>query len=219
MGNAFIVRRGGMGKAFAAISVTYPVGSVCTCTKGTKTFTAKDTSGSYLFLIPEAGTWTVSCTYGTWTKSANIVIDRQYQAEKLILAYEFIIWGDGGVGLNNIAFTSDANVTVDSSGRLFVRTRTSNKHVDAWYLNPINLTVFDRVRYYMSSASTVLAYMWVTDDLTKTRDQAAAFLSVKSLNTLTEFNLDVSNLTGEYYVGVSSGATSSGAVVAEWEVR
>lgn len=33
MGDAFIVRRGGMADAFAVIAVAYPEGSVCTCSK------------------------------------------------------------------------------------------------------------------------------------------------------------------------------------------
>ena len=58
MGEAFITRRGG-GIPYAVIGVTYPSGSVCTCTSGTLTLTAKDTSGKAMFIIPSAGTWTV----------------------------------------------------------------------------------------------------------------------------------------------------------------
>lgn len=61
---------GGTGKAYAAISVTYPIGSVCTCSNGSKTLKAKDTSGSFLFLVPSGGEWTVSCTDGTDTAYA-----------------------------------------------------------------------------------------------------------------------------------------------------
>ena len=44
MGEAFITRRGG-GTPYAVIGVTYPSGSVCTCTNGTLTLTAKGTGG------------------------------------------------------------------------------------------------------------------------------------------------------------------------------
>lgn len=50
---------GGM-KIYAFIVVNYPAGSVCTCSKGSRTMKAKDTSGVYVFPIPEAGSWTVS---------------------------------------------------------------------------------------------------------------------------------------------------------------
>ena len=40
MGEAFITRRGG-GTPYAVIGVTYPSGSVCTCSNGSVTLTAK----------------------------------------------------------------------------------------------------------------------------------------------------------------------------------
>ena len=61
-------------KLFAAIGVTYPAGSTLTCTNGTKTLTAKNTSGQWVFAIPEAGTWTVTATQGPNTKSQSVSI-------------------------------------------------------------------------------------------------------------------------------------------------
>lgn len=64
----------GGAKAFAVIGVTYPAGSTCTCTEGSKTLKLKDTSGQGFFLIPYAGTWTVTATDGTNTKSESITV-------------------------------------------------------------------------------------------------------------------------------------------------
>lgn len=62
----------GSAKAFAAISVTYPAGFVCTCTDGSKTLKLKDTSGQGVFWIPYAGAWTVKCFDGAdYDSSAN----------------------------------------------------------------------------------------------------------------------------------------------------
>lgn len=59
----------GGGEVYAAISVTYPAGSVCTATNGTITLTAADTSGQVVFGIPEPNAtpeeWTISCTDGS----------------------------------------------------------------------------------------------------------------------------------------------------------
>ena len=90
-----MVGGGGINDAFAAIHVTYPSGSVCTCTKGSKVLTAKDTSGSYIFLVPEAGTWVVSCTDGTHTQTKNAVITEQYQTAEVILVFENVIYDRG----------------------------------------------------------------------------------------------------------------------------
>ena len=43
----------------ATINVTYPAGSTCTATDGVTTLTAPDTSGTWAFAVPNAGTWKI----------------------------------------------------------------------------------------------------------------------------------------------------------------
>lgn len=77
--------------AWAYIGVTYPAGSVCTATNGTLTFTAEDTSGLYVFQIPQPLStpeeWTISCTNGTRNKSATVEISARYQCANVLLTY------------------------------------------------------------------------------------------------------------------------------------
>lgn len=58
---------GGVGSSakLPAIYVQYPEGSICTCTNGEKTYTAKDTTGFWLFAGLSIGTWTVTTTAPT----------------------------------------------------------------------------------------------------------------------------------------------------------
>lgn len=88
-------KNNGGGKAFAAISVTYPAGSTCTCTNSTKTLTLKNTSGQGFFLIPYAATWTVTATDGTNTKSQGVEITSEGQSVSVTLVYDLILF-DGG---------------------------------------------------------------------------------------------------------------------------
>ncbi len=107
MAECFIMRRGGGGSvsnAFAVIAVTYPEGSICTCSNGTKTLRANDTGGAWLFLLPEAGMWTVSCTDGVQTANKNVNITHQYQAENVTLSYELVIVRDG---ISTVEWTTD----------------------------------------------------------------------------------------------------------------
>lgn len=83
---------GGGTKLFAAIGVTYPAGSVVTCTNGTKTLTAKNTSGQWVFAIPEAGTWTVKATSGSNTKSQSVSITSEGQFEQIALSFELVLF-------------------------------------------------------------------------------------------------------------------------------
>ena len=65
----------------AQIAVTYPVGAVCTCSNGTTTFTAPNTSGSHTFTVSKAGTWTITAvgTYETKSANVNITTDKETQ--------------------------------------------------------------------------------------------------------------------------------------------
>lgn len=71
-----MVGGGGGSAELPAIYATYPEGSVCTCSKDGKTYTAKDTSGYWLFAGLEVGTWTltISDPSGTYEGSSATVI-------------------------------------------------------------------------------------------------------------------------------------------------
>ena len=96
MGEAFITRRGG-GTPYAVIGVTYPSGSVCTCTNGTLTLTAKDTTGKALFVIPSAGTWTVKAVSGSKSTSKTVSITAEGQVATVTLSYELVLFNNGVV--------------------------------------------------------------------------------------------------------------------------
>lgn len=83
------------GDAYAVIAVTYPAGSVCTCSDGTKTLKLKDTSGQGFFLIPYAAAWTVTATDGTNTKAQSVEITSEGQSESVTLSYELDIFANG----------------------------------------------------------------------------------------------------------------------------
>lgn len=74
----------------ATISVTYPEGSTCTCSDGSTTLTAPDTSGSCTFTVPNAGTWTVNCVDGTESDSQTVTITAQGQSVNITLGYNRI---------------------------------------------------------------------------------------------------------------------------------
>lgn len=86
-------------KLFAAIGVTYPEGSMLTCTNWAKTLTAKTTTGQWVFAIPEAGTWTVTATDGTSVKSQSVSITSEGQLETISLAFELVLFDAANGGL------------------------------------------------------------------------------------------------------------------------
>ena len=88
------VTSGGSSKPYAIIGVTYPSGSTCTCTNGTRTLTAKDTTGKALFVIPSAGTWTVKAVKGSQSASKAVKITAEGQVATVVLAYDLILFDD-----------------------------------------------------------------------------------------------------------------------------
>ena len=90
-----MVGGGGADDTYAFIIVSYPAGSTCTASDGTTTLTAPDTSGSWVCKVPNAGTWTVSCTDGTDTASATVTITTEGQSESVALSYALYLVKDG----------------------------------------------------------------------------------------------------------------------------
>lgn len=73
---------------FAAnIQVTYPAGSTCTCSKGEIVLNAPDTTGSHIFVVPEAGEWIVSSTDGELTDSESVIISSDGESKSITLEY------------------------------------------------------------------------------------------------------------------------------------
>lgn len=98
-----ITNVGGAGgqSAFAYIGVTYPAGATVTCSNGTRTLTTRDTSGLYVFPVPNAGTWTVSGTNGVETFTQAVSITNKWQ--DVIVDVKF--W-DGELFWNGNQYTS-----------------------------------------------------------------------------------------------------------------
>ena len=203
MGDAFIVRRGGMADAFAVIAVAYPEGSACTCTKGSKTLRAKDTSGYFLFLIPEAGTWTVSCTDGTKTKSQNVVIQWQYEAQWVQLAYTFDIIRDGELK-NGFVFsraeweTGQATTFGTADGAFFLE---GNQGCGGYVSQMIDFSPFSELTIDSAKNWNQWSYVSVTDS-TSWEDGAGNFIvnhrDADPYQRKT-YKLDVSSVSGEHY--------------------
>lgn len=74
----------------ATINITYPAGSTCTCSDGTTTFAAPDTSGTWTCIVPNAGTWTAAATDGVESTSESVSITTDGQIAAIELSY--LLW-------------------------------------------------------------------------------------------------------------------------------
>ena len=100
---------------YAVIGVAYPSGSTVTCTNGSKTLKAKDTSGKALFVIPSAGTWTVKAVKGSQSASKAVSITAEGQVATVTLTYELYIFKSGsGLTAGYSVEGTGGNVSNDS---------------------------------------------------------------------------------------------------------
>ena len=129
MGEAFIVRRGGIGKAFAAISVSYPAGSICTCTKGSRVLKAKDTAGQWMFLLPESGDWAVECHTedGGKNKEKTVSVSKnKTYAVELFYTYDLFRAGSGAIVPLVTKTQSKATVTISNESIVATASGSAN---------------------------------------------------------------------------------------------
>ena len=146
----------GGAKAFAVIGVTYPAGSVCTCTDGTKTLTLKDTGGQGFFLIPYAAAWTVTATDGKNTKAQSVEITSEGQSVSVTLSYELDIFANGVLD-NSITGgfeNSDVLSIVDNNLKVsYGATVGEAGGKDATTKNSIDISNYDNVKLDVVSIS------------------------------------------------------------------
>ena len=214
-----ITNSSGIGKIYAVIGVTYPSGSTCTCTNGSKTLTAKNTSGKAIFVIPSAGTWTVKAVSGSKSTSKAVSITAEGQVETVTLTYALILF-DGGdntgvTGGWTYTITRDDyggspvrgdNLTVGTTlywlpGRSWNSEATDqkNKNGYAHTKNKIDVTNYNTITAVSNYAEGHL-----------TVGNASVALKVGTVS------LDISALTGSYEVRL--GDTVSGDACSKVEI-
>ncbi len=199
----------GGAKAFAVIGVTYPAGSICTCTDGSITLKLKDTSGQGFFMIPYAGTWTVTATDGTNTKSESVEITTEGQSESVTLTYDLILYDGGQVVPWSFSKRDAAKINLDSDGKIVTTGGSSNDHV-VYATSRIDLTEYTKLYAH----GVITAYMSVSyqkEHLCVLRDTPSyGDVNTSSANTVAysffdtsegDVVVDISSLTGQYYVG------------------
>ena len=205
----------------AVIAVTYPEGSVCTCSNGTKTLTARDTSGKALFNVP-VGTWTVSCTDGSKTASETVNITGEGQNETIILGYTLVLYN---AGYENVPVTggweSKRGCTLTKNADNLYAAATvmysANTGIFATK-NKIDLSEYKTLRYKGNNRVNAKGYFGIviTNSIpalgTEPSQSAAAWVNFGA-GELAESSIDIGSLTGDYYVGchVTKGESVTGS--------
>ena len=181
----------------ATINITYPAGSTCTCSDGTTTLSAPDTSGTWACIVPNAGTWTVTSTSGTETDSKAVTITTDGQSTSVELRYALflfkpnapsdIIAGEWEIPRNGTV-TAEAELTVNS-----VNAYNSNRIFSARTKGQIDLTEYSTLqatckasggsntKLEVYSGSSVVASTAIGTDLTTVTVDISALSGLHSI--------------------------------------
>ena len=196
---------GSSGKLFAVIAVTYPEGSICTCSDGTKTMKAKDTSGKALFNVA-VGEWTVTATDGSSTASHAISIKADGQIESVTLSYELYIF-KAGTGSNTTWTTGDGTYGTDwnTSGTDYLRQTIGgyNGYVTLAYLYADN--AFDATNY---TTLVVTGYGYCDNQTFGVSSSKGGSLTASgtftSSSSETTYTADITRIRGNAYFVINS---------------
>ena len=204
------------------IQTTYPEGSICTCSNGTRTLKARDTSGYMMFILPAIGTWTVTATDPadpTNTDSETVEITKEGQNESVELYYRLYFYKEGDQCVD-ITGGWNSNITVKKFGTVSMSKIAPTFAETAMILDLTSAGTYDYV-----PVSSGLVDLTQIDTIYAEYDVPVKAYSAKLLVSSTttfalvdgseaaakiEFDinagddytlmLDVSALTGEYYI-------------------
>lgn len=188
----------------ATINITYPAGSTCTCSEGTTTLSAPDTSGTWACIVPNAGTWTVSSTDGDKSKSADVVIITNGQTESVTLLYITYLFKDGET---YDSLTGGWGGTVNAEKQALEFLVAAGKTVNMATKSKVDMTDYSTI-----SAKTdanirgVSLSLIIEDSFASSRPLAQAALATAS----DEVSLDISNITGSHLIRLASYSEKGG---------
>ena len=234
MGNAFIVRRGGgMREPYAVIYAHYPSGAVCSCTDGSTTLTAPaGADEDWVFLLPNAGTWTVSSVVGGITNTKTVTISGQYQCEYVNLGRIYLLRDGVNVSGSNLItawyINNEGGYVNYTPGTGIVFTVLKGKNAHASSVQFQDMVDFGATpkftklcAFYRDVTGAWGGYnsrqVGIADVLmsghqagiwTNTTQVSSTFFSNKACNvggtgsTSVTLQLDVSAITGQHYIGV-----------------
>lgn len=189
----------------ATIDITYPAGSTCTCSDGTTTLSAPDTSGTWACIVPNAGTWTVTSTSGTETDSKAVTITTDGQSTSVELSYAlFLFKPNAPSGIiagewempGNSTVTAEAELTVKS-----VNNYNGNRAISARTKGQIDLTEYSTLQATCKASGGSNTKLEVYSG-------SSAVASAAIGADLTTVTVDISALSGLHSIGFGGSHTA-----------
>lgn len=189
----------------ATINIAYPAGSTCTCSDGTTTLSAPDTSGTWACIVPNAGTWTVTSTSGAETDSKAVTITTDGQSTSVELSYALflfkpnapsdIIAGEWEIPVNSTV-TAEAELAVNS-----VNNYNGGRIISARTKGQIDLTEYSTLQATCKASGG-------SDTKLEVYSGSSVVASTAIGADLTTVTVDISALSGLHSIGFGGRHTA-----------
>lgn len=193
----------------ATINITYPAGSTCTCSDGTTTLTAPDTSGTWVCTVPNAGTWTVTSTSETETDSKAVTITTDGQSTSVELSYAlFLFKPNAPSSIISGEWEMPANSTVTAEAELTVKSVNNFSGDRTWSARTkgqIDLTEYSTLQATCKASGGSKTKLEVYSG-------SSAVASAAIGTDLTTVTVDISALSGLHSIGFSGRHSAYAAI-------
>ena len=197
----------------ATINITYPAGSTCTCSDGTTTLSAPDTSGTWACIVPNAGTWTAAATDGVENTSESVSITADGQTVAVELSYYTYLFKPNTDTTNVTGgWQLNSKGSLDSAGDQLVATFTNPyNHGEIFSvatINKIDFTEFTTlvatckaaVEGNSAPSSATFAVASTQSGFNNAGTTSTKVASTTFSNSTNTVTIDVSRISGSYYV-------------------
>lgn len=189
----------------ATIDITYPAGSTCTCSDGTTTLSAPDTSGTWACIVPNTGTWTVTSTSGTETDSKAVTITTDGQSISVELSYALFLFKPNAPS-DIIAgeWEMPGNSTVTAEAELVVKSVNNyngNRDIPARTKGQIDLTEYSTLQATCKASGGSNTKLEVYSG-------SSVVASAAIGTSLTTVTVDISALSGLHSIGFAGRHTA-----------
>lgn len=193
----------------ATINITYPAGSTCTCSDGTTTLSAPDTSGTWACIVPNAGTWTVTSTSGTETDSKAVTITTDGQSTSVELSYAlFLFKPNAPSSIIAGEWEMPGNSTVTAEAELTVKPVNNYNGDRTWSARTkgqIDLTEYSTLQATCKASGGSKTKLEVYSG-------SSAVASAAIGTDLTTVTVDISALSGLHSIGFSGRHSAYAAI-------
>lgn len=202
----------GVAHTYGFWRITFPTGSSCKIKKENTTYSAPSDAvslGRYAFPIPSSGSWTATCTDGTKSATKTISFSSKYVYAATTLSYSLKIYDNGTEGVELSTSTRGGGEATKEAGdvKLFTYAEYGwESRANIFTTNTVDITAYSKLTVSATRSGQHLTEVKVRDG-----DIDIASVAITNTSTKTNFEIDVSSLSGSYTIGVyASGGHGTG---------